>query len=190
MPYDACHQSFDHNSLLYEDFSSHTLSSSSLNLSHIPQVDGFTPSLLPQPVSTPYTPSHNLGAIRKYSYTLDKNKQLQRLGNDAKIDDFTITVSPIAHNVNIKCSAGFYSEVVLFSFSKVFIGYENETDGVKFKCSKIEGRVDGLGTNVTAKIIFELSYFNSYQTIGTVTIHLHHTTRKVQLQGSSIFHEF
>ena len=57
-------------------------------------------------------------------------------------------------------------------------------------CTKIEGRVDGEGANVTAALVFELSYVNKQDKpiIGTVFVHLHHTTRRVQLQGSSMVH--
>ena len=105
-------------------------------------------------------------------------KQLSRLCKDTKLENYEITVSPIAHNVTIKCSAGFYAKVVLPSFSDMTEHYHNQVDGVIISCNKIEEQIDGDGANVTAMIVFELNYEQSQAqpSIGTVNVHLHHTT--------------
>ena len=54
-----------------------------------------------------------------YGYTLNRDKQLAGLYRDAAIQDLEITVSPVAHNVTLKCSKGFYGEVVLPTFMEV-----------------------------------------------------------------------
>ena len=159
--------------------------------SPIHQLDG---GLSPPPdqrlVHTPPNHPYHVN-LRQAKYTLDRNKQLSRLCKDTKIEDYDITVSPIAHNVTIKCSAGFYTQVVLPSFSNMSLQYHNTTDGVLLHVVKIEGQVDATGASVTAMIVFELKYEQSREksSIGTVTIHLHHSARKIQLQGSSMVHE-
>ena len=157
-------------------------------LSPIPQLDG--PSTPLHSLVHPSAPPQHKPSIRRSSYTLDKKKQLARLCKDTKLDDYEITVSPIAHNVTIKCSAGFYLKVVLPSFSSFTEQYHNQVDGIIIRCIKVEGHIDGDGSNVTAMIIFELIYeHQAHPSIGTVTIHLHHTARKIQLQGSSLVHD-
>ena len=168
-------------------------------LSPIPQLDGpISPDNLHSPGQLypldsdppPHLPDH-LTQPKRVGYYLDRKKQLSRLCKDTKLQDFEITVSPIAHSVKIKCSAGFYSQVVLPSFSNISEQYRNQVDDVMIRCNKVESRVDQSGASVTGVIVFELAYTSkqNQSCIGTVTIHLHHTTRTVQLQGSSLVHD-
>ena len=126
-------------------------------------------------------------AIRRSSYTLKQKKQLSGLFNDTKISDYEITVSPVAHNVNIKCSTGFYTLVVLPSLSSITEQYAHSVDNINIKCSSIIGHIDDANSNVTASIAFSLSYKDG-SSAGGVHMHLHHTTRRLQLQGSSLVH--
>ena len=59
-----------------------------------------------------------------------------------KLDEHEITVSPVAHNVTIKCSVGFYTKVLLPSFSNITEQYFNKVDGVIIRYIKIENRID------------------------------------------------
>ena len=125
--------------------------------------------------------------VRKASFTLKQKKQLSGLCKDTKISDFDITVSPVAHNVTIKCSTGFYNLVVIPAFSGICERYENYVDGVTIRCNSITGHIDGANSNITAVIVFPLAYQDG-KSAGSVTMSLHHTTRRVQLQGSSLVH--
>ena len=169
------------------------------SLSPIPQLDDpLSPVNPPSPGQlcpldggpSPHLPDH-LPQPKRVGYFLDKKKQLSRLCKDTKLQDYEITVSPIAHSVKIKCSAGFYAQVVLPSFSNITEQYRNQVDDVTIRCIKVESRVDQSGASVTGVLVFELAYANKQDQscIGTVTIHLHHTTRTVQLQGSSLVHD-
>ena len=128
--------------------------------------------------------------VRRANYALDRTKQVSRICKDTKIDDFDITVSPIAHNVTIKCSTGFYTKVVLPTFTDMTLQYCSTVNGVKIQCIKIEGQTDETGASVTTQIKFELKYEHDREkpSVGIVAVHLHHTARKVQLQGSSLVH--
>ena len=121
------------------------------------------------------------------NYTLKQSKQLSRLANDTTIEDFDITVSPIAHNVNIKCSTGFYSLVVLPAFSTINECFRNIVDDILIRVSSIKGHFDNADSNVAGVIVFTLEDKDG-KNVGTVTMHLHHTSRLVQLQGSSLVH--
>ena len=157
--------------------------------SPIPQVDGpLSPSSLTSVQSMGASRELRPDNVRTANYSLDRNKQLSRLCKDTRIEDYDITVSPVAHNVTIKCSAGFYTKVVLTSFANMSLQYQNKVDDIIIKCTKVEGQVDETGASVTAKVVFDLSNEKGRDksTIGTVTVHLHHTSRKVQLQGSAL----
>ena len=145
----------------------------------IPQVDG-PPPPLPSP-SQYVTPQHDPDQnIRRANYTLDRVKQVSRLCKDTKIDDFDITVSPIAHSVTIKCSTGFYTKVALPTFSGMSLHYNTVVNGIEIQCVKIDGQIDETGATVTDLMKFELKYEEARDkpTIGTVAVHFHHTTTR------------
>ena len=154
------------------------------DLSPIPQLDG---ALSPDQLVT-RDHCHQSPNTSHASFTMNTKKQLTRLCKDTTLDDYEITVSPIAHNVNIKCSAGFYAKVVLPSLGNIAEQYDNHVDGVSIQCTEVKRVVDGAGASVTGTVVFKLSYLANQSFIGTVHIHLHHTTRRVQLQGSSLVH--
>ena len=90
------------------------------------------------------------------NYTLKQSKQFSRLVNDTTIEDFDITVSPVAHNVNIKCSTGFYSLVVLPAFSTITESFRNIVDDILIRVSSIKGHFDNADSNVAGVIVFTL----------------------------------
>ena len=167
-------------------------------MSNILQVDGlsdlsFPTSPLQYLPTTPALPSTgpSMGLpghpenVKRAPYNLNRTKQVTKLGNDASINDYEINVSPTEQNINIVCSTGFYSLVVLPTFSSVFIGFTKTVANVKICCSDLTGKVDGSNANVNTVIFFKINPENSSCT-NNVTITLHHTVRKVQVQGSSI----
>ena len=105
-----------------------------VELSPIPQLDG--PCSPHQSLSLNYGPAQpqNQPNIRQAKYSLD-----------TRLEDYEISVRPIAHNVTIKCSTGFYTQLVLPSFTSITLQYYNQVDGVIIRCSKIEGQIDGIG---------------------------------------------
>jgi hypothetical protein len=123
--------------------------------------------------------------VRRASYNLNRTKQVTKLANDAMINDFEINVSPTEQNVNIICSTGFYSLVVLPAFSSVFKGYSTTAAGVQIYCYDLTGKVDAGNSTVNTVIFYKLNFTSSGKS-NNVTITLHHTVRKVQVQGSSI----
>ena len=84
------------------------------------------------------------------NYALQQTKQLTRLAQDTNIEDFDVTVSPVAHNVNIKCSTGFYSLVVLPAFSTLTLQYRQIVDKVLIRINSIKGHFD----NADSKVVY------------------------------------
>ena len=121
---------------------------------------------------------------RKNSFTLDRNKQIKKLKKDTNIRDFEVDICPSNENVNIYCSTGFYTKVALPSLQDLAVGHSLSVGALSARCHDITKRTDASGATTTTIMIFRLSQGNL--SLGGVTIHLHHTTRNVQIQGSSI----
>ena len=118
------------------------------------------------------------------SFTMNKEKQLKKLCTDTDISDVAIEVSPSLQNVNIKCSTGYYFQVVAPAVWDLDIGCEINVSNMKVKCVDKVGKVDADGAGLNTRFKFLL--LDNQQFSGSVTMHLHHTTRLVQVQGSSI----
>ena len=114
---------------------------------------------------------------------LNKPKQLKRLGKDTTREDFCITVSPSNKNVNIECSTGFYAQVVIPGLKDLIIGSCVVVAGVTVACTDIVGKVDAVGSNVNTVLHFRLQEVKEKAHMGSVVVHLHHSTRLVQVQG-------
>ena len=127
----------------------------------------------------------NVGTIIRAPYSLNRKKQLSKLGNDTNIKDFEIIVSPTEQNINILCSTGFYSMVVMPAFSPINVGHYMSTADTDIRCYDLTGKIDGTQASVNTVIFFKLTSSNKSRT-HNVTVTLHHTVRKVQVQGSSI----
>ena len=80
-----------------------------------------------------------------------------------------------------------YNLVVLPTFSGITEQYVINVDNITIECTSITGQVDNTNANVTAAINFSLSNPDK-SSAGNVHLHLHHTTRRIQLQGSSLVH--
>ena len=123
--------------------------------------------------------------LRVAPYNLNREKQVSKLVSDTRLEDYEIVVSPTEQNINVHCSTGFYSLVVLPAFSEIFVGYTTTTSNISLHCYDITGKVDNSKSNVNTVLFFKLSHPNNSKS-NNVTITLHHTVRKVQVQGSSI----
>ena len=75
----------------------------------IPQVDGIDQDLF---VFTDVSPT-----VRTASFSLNQSKQVTKIREDAKLNDYEVTVNNGDQNVTIKCSSGFYIQVAKASFA-------------------------------------------------------------------------
>ena len=130
----------------------------------------------------PHLPS---ASHRTANFALNKAKQVQNLGADTNLDDFSVNVNDNDKNVNIQCSTAVYEAVVKPLFS-------NFTKGSNFKCNNISVSCSHVDYN-RDKNCFEFNRVlhiilggSGQFNIGKVTIHLHHTKRSIQMQGSAL----
>ena len=125
-------------------------------------------------------------SVKFERYRLNQKKQLNKLKQDASISNlFSITVSPTEQSVSILCSTGFYALVAVPALSSITIGSKRQVAGVALFCNDITGKVDYIGATVNA--VIHLRYSSSDPTSnGCIVVHIHHTVRKVQIQGSSM----
>ena len=171
----------------------------------IPQVDGIHSPCLPsvsnanQPAgpsslyqtsaATGPTSTPSVSVTRHAPWALNRKKQLLRLHQDTFIPDYTVTVSPNCQNAIIQCSTGFYTKVALPSLCDIKIGsrfdVESEAGNVNVHCFDITGEIDNSEANVKAVAFFRLEN-NKKLSKGGVTMHLHHTKRKLQFQGGAL----
>ena len=84
------------------------------------------------------------------------------------------------------CSTGFYTLVAIPAFADTRVGTTHHVGSITMYCYDMAGRIDGIGASVNATIFFRLSNTIDKSSAGGVTIHLHHTVRRVQVQGSSM----
>ena len=118
-------------------------------LSPIGQLDGiadlsFSSNSSVQHLPPPSSGGDSLGGsgaanLRVAPYNLNREKQVSKLVSDTRLEDYEIVVSPTEQNINVHCSTGFYSLVVLPAFSEIFVGYTTTTSNISLHCYDITG---------------------------------------------------
>ena len=163
--------------------------------SPIPQFDGnSTLPDIPHPDYPPVVPNHDIPTLASNSrplisnymatYSLDRPKQLRKLRHDTTVPDYTIEVSPSNENVNIYCNTGFYAVVAKPTLESLAIGTMTQVGDIGIKCHDITNRTDATQAITVTVVMYRLYLLT--ESIGQVTIHLHHTARKVQVQGRAL----
>ena len=163
------------------------------NFSPLPQFDGNitdlscpnSPAKYPSPTSL-YVPAGStaLGGFRQTTYVMNKTKQLRKLSSDARRSDYEVKISPNNENVNVECSTGFYAQVAIPSLRSIKIGQTESEAGILVECKDIVGKIDAKGSGVNTVLHFRL--YQDKLCVGGVAVHLHHSTRMIQVQGSSV----
>ena len=107
---------------------------------------GAPPAIVPQPTRAPFT--------------LNREKQLSRLQQDANLSDLTVTVSPNSQSVVIQCSTGSYTHVAVPALRDLKVGSEfkiNSDDGdITAFCFDVAGQVDNTNAEVKAVVFIRL----------------------------------
>ena len=122
--------------------------------------------------------------VRSASYTLDRPKQIRRLGRDTLAKNFTIRVNKNKENVTIDCNTGFYNTVAIPTLQNLTTSREFSCQGVTVQCQDIVGNFDATQAQQNTVVYFR--FIKDRASLGGVRIHLHHTTRRVQLQGGAV----
>ena len=132
-------------------------------------------SLTKQPTSTKKTAT----------FSLNKDKQITSLGTDASLPDFEVTVNDNDKNVNIQCSTAFYDAVA----KPVMCGLSKDAtlniNNISISCNHIDYNRDSNCYEYNRVLHIKIGGIGQFS-IGKVTIHLHHSKRSIQMQGSAI----
>ena len=123
------------------------------------------------------------GIKKVANFALNRDKQVERLGIDANVADYEIAINDEDRNVNILCSTGFYDKVAKPVFSSLAKGSTMSLNNISISCDHIDYNRDKTLCEYNRVLHIKLGGAGQFS-IGKVTIHLHHTKRLVQMQGS------
>ena len=144
----------------------------------IPQLDGLDLHLFDFSSNPP------TNSVRSATYSLNKDKQITKIVKDAEKQDYEINVNNNEENVTIKCSTGFYIQVAKPSFVTLENGSVLSNSNIVVMLTDVTKTNDLNGLETT--LLLKCSLLSDRQTLGCVSVHLHHSTRTIQIQGSSI----
>ena len=118
------------------------------------------------------------------NYSLNQTKQRDRIREDASLVDYDVKINNNDQNVTIKCSSGFYIQVARASFvtleKKSVISHDNVA--VLVDEVTVTKELSGL----EATMLLHFSFSSGKDTLGGAAVHLHHSTRTIQIQGSFV----
>ena len=128
-------------------------------------------------------------AVRVVPYALDQNKLVNNLVTAASSDlpDLAMTVNDNGSNVNLQCSPAYFLSVAKPALSSVNSGFTRVSDGFSFSMSSPPSNtVDSLNLQQTSLLKFNIYTHTQAPTeVGSVSIHLHFTKTKIQVQGGT-----
>ena len=101
---------------------------------------------------------------------------------DAKIDDFVVNVNNADENCTIKCSSGFYIQVAKSCFTTLDTTTVFSFSNVSISISKVTISRDLKGSE--ANRLLHFNFAHQKENLGGVAVHLYHSTRTIQVQGS------
>ena len=124
---------------------------------------------------------------RSTSYALNKENLVSNLVKDASLDqDILCEFNCGGQNVNVKCSSGFYAAVAKPTLSSISDGHCLTVQGIVASVTSSGNDMtdtNGLSVNTLLKISLRTATTPPC-ILGSLSIHLHHTTRLVQIQGN------
>ena len=126
-------------------------------------------------------PDHN---TRTAPFTFNQEKQTKYLQKDAKSLDYEVLVNNNGENCNIRCSSGFYVAVARPFFSSLVKGSVLHCSNVAITLFELTVTSDKSGYEATR--ILKFSLMNNQTNLGRVTVHIHHSSRKLHATASAI----
>ena len=115
-------------------------------------------------------------------HSLNKEKQVQKLITNSSRDTINIEINNCDENINIDCSPGFFNLVVRPSLLAISEGFHIACKGTVFELRSITAQKDNNGTVQSTVVKFVLMI----DPMQRLTVCLHHTTQRVQVQGGSV----
>ena len=113
-----------------------------------------------------------------------RKKQTKKLESDAKRVDYEVLVNNNNENCNIKCSPGFYVQIARPCFSALKTNSVINSGIISLSVADTVINKDKKNYEANRKIRF--NFMSQNKQIGGVTVHLHHSARLVQIQGSCV----
>ena len=144
----------------------------------IPQYDG------PGQEANPYTGLPGTTSVRTASFTFNQAKQTEKITRDATLNDYEVNVNNSDENATVKCSSGFYIQVARASLGSLKNHSVLPCGDVAITVDNVTVTKDQIGTEATKLISF--SFMSDQRSLGGVTVHQHHSSRTIQIQGSAI----
>ena len=124
---------------------------------------------------------------RSTSYAMNPDYLVSRLVRDANLDyDILCEQNCNGQNVNVKCSSGFYLAIAKPTLSSISEGHSLSVQGIIATLSSSTTDtidINGLVENRLLKISLKTATVPTCS-LGTLSIHLRHSTRLVQIQAS------
>ena len=126
-------------------------------------------------------------STRSTSYALNSENLVSNLVRDASlVQDIICEFNCGGQNVNIKCSSGFYAAVAKPSLCSISEGHSLTVQAIVATVTTPgtdTTDMNGLAVNTLLKISLKTASTPA-SILGSLTIHLHHTTRLIQIQGN------
>ena len=132
----------------------------------------------------PDAPPDPASSYRQASFALNPDLQTNKLVSDATIVDCEFSSNNSNQNVNVKCSVGFYKAVAMPAFATLSPGFTQQSGTSVITCSNIQPSLDSNGIEFNR--IFWFSVRETDGLSAAITVHLHHSTRLVQVQGGAL----
>ena len=124
---------------------------------------------------------------RQFNCAINPTKQLDKVINDAHLPNFIVEVNNSGYNVNIRCNSGTYAKVVKPSIQTLSANFSGTVDNIICAFTLEPPGIDLQQLDFNDLIRVNLSKMSSpTQIIAKVTMHIHHSSRNVQLQGSTM----
>ena len=148
--------------------------------SPIPQFDGNDSSAGDNPLINPSNPPTLGVRTRVANFELNQEKQTAEICRDALVQDFKITSKDQDKNINIECNSGFYAQVAKPTLCSLSQDHIPPVLNTSVFCENLTQNTDKHGYEFNRTIFFKLGEARK------VTVHVHHSTRLVQVQGGSL----
>jgi hypothetical protein len=133
-------------------------------------------------------PSSQAHSIRNSNYAFNQKKQTEKIRNDASINDYEVTINNSDQNATIKCSTGFYIQVARASLGTLKMHSVLSCNKIAITVDKVTVSEELSGMEATCLIHF--SFMSEQKSLGGATVHLHHSTRTIQIQGSATMPDY
>ena len=118
------------------------------------------------------------------NFELNNEKQADKILKDSNNPDFTISCNDNNRNININCNSGFYLQVAKPTLLQLATGSIDSIDGIDIECQNVTKNKDLASHEYNLTLFFIIIEGTGKR--AKVTIHSHHSSRLVQVQGGSI----